>query len=276
MVAPGTNISTADVNWQSTGSLVRNWSGTSFSAPLAAGMGAQLIDYGRAHDLSTDQRVLRAVMINSAQPVLDSNGAPWSATPQFPLDNQQGSGALDAVATAHQYMAGQYVPGAVPNTGWALHDIVGASTATTTPESYTLNLSPTVGSYIDLTLVWDEHVVWTDRGTIGVIDPADSFSVSPTNPQDNLNLYLFRNGVLVASSVSNTDTVEHIHFLVDQPGSYSISVSRAAAVDPGETYALAWRSTPEPATLTLAAIGLIGLSLFARRQKRHGAISRCA
>jgi hypothetical protein len=265
MVAPGSNISTADVNWQSSGSLVRSWSGTSFSAPIAAGMGAQLIDYGRANGLSTDQRVLRAVMINSAQTTLDTNGSPWSASSLLPLDNQQGSGRLDAVATAHQYMAGQYTPGAVANVGWALHDILGASTAFDTPESYTLGLPVTPGSFIDATLIWDRHVVWTDRGTPGAIDPSDSFSVNPLNPQDDLNLYLFRDGVLVASSTSAVDTVEHIHFLVDQAGSYSLRVTRGAAVDPGETYALAWRSVPEPAALTLAIIGVLSLPLLRRR-----------
>jgi hypothetical protein len=232
---------------------------------MAAGMGAQLIDYGRAHNLSTDQRVLRAVMINSAQTTLDSDGSPWSASSLLPLDHQQGSGRLDAVATAHQYMAGQFAPGVVANVGWALHDILGASTATDTPESYALGLPVTPGSIIDATLVWDRHVVWIDRGTIGAIDPSDSFSVSPLNPQDDLNLYLFRDGVLVASSTSAVDTVEHIHFLVDQAGMYSLRVTRGAAVDPGETYALAWRTVPEPAALTLVAIGLLSLPLLRRR-----------
>src|SRR5689334_25316358 len=106
-------------------------------------------------------------MINASQTTLDNDGTPWSASSTFPLDNQQGAGRLDAVATAHQYMAGQYAPGVVANVGWALRDIVGASTANDTPESYTLGLPVTPGSFIDATLVWDRHVVWTDRGTIG-------------------------------------------------------------------------------------------------------------
>jgi len=265
MVAPGSNVSTANVNWQTSGSLVKNWSGTSFSAPMAAGMGAQLIDYGRANGLSTDQRVLRAVMINSAQTTLDSDGSPWSASSLLPLDNQQGSGRLDALATAHQYMAGQFAPGVVANVGWALHEILGASTADDTSESYTLGLPVTPGSFIDATLVWNRHVAWIDRGTVGAIDPNDSFALSPRNPQDDLNLYLFRDGVLVASSTSAVDTVEHIRFWVDQAGTYSLRVTRGAAVDPGETYALAWRAVPEPAAITLAILGLLTLPLLRRR-----------
>lgn len=271
MVAPGQTISTADVNWQSTGSLVRNWSGTSFSAPLAAGMGAQLIDYGRAHSLSTDQRVLRAVMINASQTTLDNDGTPWSASSTFPLDNQQGAGRLDAVATAHQYMSGQFAPGVVSNVGWALQTILGAPDSISTPESYALGVPVTPGSIIDATLVWDRHVIWHDAGTPGVIDPADSFSINFNNPQDDLNLYLYRDGVLVASSTSSVDTVEHIHFLVDQPGMYSLRVTREDPgddSDPGETYALAWRTVPEPATLALAAVGMLGVLLLRRRRSR--------
>ena len=74
MLAPGTTISTANNNYLS-GPLVTTWSGTSFAAPQAAGMAAQMIDYGRANGLSTDTRVLRAVMMNAADKSLDANGA---------------------------------------------------------------------------------------------------------------------------------------------------------------------------------------------------------
>jgi len=269
MVAPGQTVSTANVNWQSSGALVSNWSGTSFAAPQAAGMGAQLIDYGREHGLSTDQRVLRAVMINSAEKTLDHNGAPWAATSLLPLDSEQGSGRLDAVATALQYIAGSHAPGAVPNTGWALQEALGASNALNTAEAYALQLSPTLGSYIDATLVWNRHVVWSDFGEQNVIDPADSFFVSSSDPQDDLNLFLYKDGVQVASSTSASNTVEHIHFLVTAEGNYSIRVTRSAAVDAGETYALAWQSVavPEPATLTLAAFGLVAWGVRRRRRR---------
>ena len=40
LVAPGTSVSTANVAWQTEG-LLRNWTGTSFAAPQAAGLAAQ-------------------------------------------------------------------------------------------------------------------------------------------------------------------------------------------------------------------------------------------
>lgn len=117
MVAPGTSIATANNNYP-TGPLVNHWTGTSFAAPQAAGLAAQMIDYGRANGLSTDTRVLRAVMMNSADKVLDANGTPWTPASPLSLDAQQGTGRLDAVNAAHQYLAGQFGPGTVSNEGW--------------------------------------------------------------------------------------------------------------------------------------------------------------
>lgn len=265
LVAPGTAISTANVAWQTDG-LVRNWTGTSFAAPQAAGLAAQMIDYGSTHGLSTDTRVLRAVIMNAAEKVLGSDGSPWTHSSTAPLDPQQGTGALNALAAAQEYLAGQHNPGSVPITGWALRSMHGASTPATTAEAFTLQYAPTVGSYIDATLVWNNHVTWHDLGTPGAIDPSDTFT---SGPHDELDLYLYRNGALVAESNSRTDTVQYLHFLVTQPGIYSLMVARPAAVGGDETFSLAWNSVavPEPGTLALAASGLLLLIALPARHR---------
>ena len=127
-----------------------------------------------------------------------------------------------------------------------------------------MQYAPTVGSYIDATLVWNNHVTWHDTGTMGVIDPSDTFT---SGPHDELDLYLYRNGTLVAESDSSTDTTQYLHFLVTQPGLYSLLVARPAAVGGDETFSLAWNSVavPEPGAFALAAFGV--MLLFAQRTR---------
>ena len=103
-------------------------------------------------------------------------------------------------------------------------------------------------------------------GPPGVINPSDYFVAGA---HDELDLYLYRDGALVASSTSTVDTLQYIHFLVTQPGDYELRVAQPVDVDSGETYSLAWSSVavPEPATLVLASLGLLLLPAL-RRSRR--------
>jgi len=258
MVAPASAVSTANFNYP-TGPLVSNRTGTSFAAPQAAGLAAQMIEYGREHGLSTDTRVLRAAMMNAADKTLDSDGSGWSNTQQFPLDNQQGTGRLEALGAAHQYMAGQFGPGAVPNVAWALHSIAGSVTPATTTELFSLTQASAVGTFIDATLVWNQHVAWNDFFPIGVIDPGDFFTAAAHN---ELDLYLYRDDVLIAASTSSADTVQHLHYLVTQTGNYNLRVAQPFDNGFSETYSLAWNSVPvpEPGTIGLLMAGAVALA----------------
>ena len=65
--------------------------------------------------------------------------------------------------------------------------------------------------------------------------------------------------------------IARIRFVGLFPELYSIRVTRNDAgdeSDTGETYALAWRTVPEPTTLALAMIGLATLALLGRRSTR--------
>jgi Subtilase family/PEP-CTERM motif len=272
VVAPGSLLHAANSAWDDGpgNSLIITRSGTSFAAPQAAGLAVQMIDYGRAHGLSTDAKVLRVAITNSAVKTLDNNEDPWSHGDTLPLDSQQGAGRIDAAAAAMQYMAGCFDSGSVPLVGWALRDIFGESSAATTSEVFSLDSQPLLGSYFDATLNWNRHVTYSDFGALGVIDGADFFSVDPLNPQDNLDLFLLRDGIVVASSVSAVDTVEHVHFLVDQPGHYDLRITRYGGPDPGESYALAWHgvAVPEPSSLALLALGAAAMLIRRGRMPR--------
>src|SRR5262249_9224248 len=120
---------------------------------------------------------------------------------------------------------------------------------------------------IDATLVWNEHVTYHDNGTLGVLDPADTFTAGP---HDTLNLYLYRDGTQVAASTSSVDDLQYIHFLVTNPGQYELLVTRPSAIGGNRTYSVAWNSTavPEPGTLALFSAGAAVLILFGRRGRQ--------
>jgi hypothetical protein len=77
LVAPGDSVQLANANWEK-GTLYSTGSGTSFSAPIVGGVLAQMVGYGQDFHLSTDPRVLRAIVMASADKVLDVDGSAWA------------------------------------------------------------------------------------------------------------------------------------------------------------------------------------------------------
>jgi hypothetical protein len=249
--------------------------GTSFSAPMVAGMMAQQIDYGRAHGLSTNPLVIKATLMNSADQVLEKNGAAWHPNASSvvggvlqvtsPLDTDSGAGQINGLRLFEQYSAGQQGPGSVNSVGWDLHTIVGVSSL-----SYTINAPLAAGSLLDVTLDWLRHVTWTDTNGNGIPDGADSFTQSEA--LDNLDLTLLVNGTPVAKSMSTVDNVQHLDFPITQNGVYTIQIDRLDVPGSGsdELYGLAWNvaAVPEPATIILACCGLVAVGLRPIRRKQ--------
>lgn len=268
IAAPGDQVVTANDDWE-TGSLYESWSGTSFATPHVAGLVTQQLTYGRTHGISTDPLVIKATMLNSAEKVARRSNQAWTqksvsitggvTTALSPLDDNSGAGQVDGLALYEQYSAGQHAPGSVPNVGWDLRAMTGTSTLI-----YDL---PYVGleTWVTATLTWNREVAWSDRGTIGVIDSADLFSA--VGGLDNLNLALYRDGALVAQSISTVDNLEHLYFKITLPGDYDLRVSRLNAFNSGNdaTFAMAWHSVPEPGVVM--ALPLAGLLMLVRRQR---------
>ena len=206
-------------------------SGTSFATPIVAGGAALLIDMGQHLGHSTDPKVVKSVLLNSADKL-----AGWTHTPTQPLDYQQGAGQMNLRTAHRQYLFDPRGPEAVPGIGWDLRQL-----SYNDRSLYTLDVDLSAGVVIAATLTWDRIVTATDEP-----DPKDiSYDFDHL---DDLNLYLYSADDLetpMASSVSTIDNVEHVYYSVAAAGRYVLGVEMAGAA-PGdaETYALAWRAFP--------------------------------
>lgn len=249
IVAPGQQIETANFNWEFQSDFT-TWNGTSFAAPHVTGLLAAQMGFGADNGLSHDPLVLKATLLNSADKVNQPTGFAWApgytgATPSTingvytvpaPLDPYSGAGQADGLALFDQYAVGEQGPGAVETVGWDL-----GSLAQDSGVDYDLSRTLAAGEQIAATLTWYRDIDRTDQpGGGGVVDELDDFTVA--RPLADFNLQVFRDGVLVAESVSAVDSVEHLYFTAPAAGDYSIRVIRPfnASNDPDETYGLAW------------------------------------
>lgn len=276
LVAPGEYVTTLGLN-----SGTQTVAGTSYAAPAVTGMLAGQMEYGVAHGLSIDPKVLKATMMNSAEKIYSFNTSgslvAWSPnasstvngvyTVTQPLSARDGAGQIDGLALYNQYSAGEHGPGAVDGVGWDLNSI-----AKSTSTDYVFT-SGAASALLTATLTWDRHVTWTDGNHNGAIDSSDSFSV--LTALSNLNLQILLDGTLIAQSISTVDNIEYLNFAITQAGTYTIRVLRLADTNSivNEDYALAWsvspyQPLPEPATLFLLAMPSSLLLLRPRRHRR--------
>lgn len=297
LVAPGDSVELANANWEK-GTLYSPGSGTSFSAPIAGGVLAQMVGYGQDFNLSTDPRLLRAIVMASADKVLDYDGSPWSPRDQTttskgryftdqPLDAEQGAGRIDAMAAYRIYS--RTTDTNTKLTNWAF-------TSLKREESYTMNLGAlSAGEHLDTTLTWDRHIGVTDNGN-GVVDALDKFYEAV--PLADFVLELMRDGKIIAVSDSDVDNYENLSLNIASAGSYSLEVyrydfggnknetfamaARVLASDPlaaltalgpsamlagdssGVMRSLSVAQTPEPSAMLVAAMGMIGWGLVRR------------
>jgi hypothetical protein len=231
---------------------------------------AQQIDAGRRLGLSTDPLVVKATLMNSAAKVPDKNNNAWQ--PQSaallggvlnvtqPLDNHSGAGQVNGAALAEQYLAGEFGPGLVDAVGWDLGSVgIGQFV------DYQIDPNLNFGSTLTATLAWNRNVGRTDNGN-GIADIGDSFDV--LRPLSNLDLQIFRNGELVAQSVSGVDNLEHLQLALDTTAEYTLRVLGSSVFGAPETFALAWHgvAVPEPASLTLVILAAGAWAVRRRRQ----------
>jgi subtilisin family serine protease len=304
LVAPGDFDTLAAANWEEADAYTNASSGTSFASPIVAGVAAQLEGYGRAHKLSTDPLVIKAVLMASAQHVTDTDGSAWSVRSahrqidglhiQQPLDAQQGAGQVNGVAAYDLYAKKK--DGNVKYANWKLSSLKENGV-------FTLHLGKfKAGQVISATLTWLMHIARVGRGPSG-LDASDNFYQAASLA--DFSLTLLANGKRTVVSDSYADNFQHLSLTLPTNADYSLQVYRYAGYgekvedfglatmvdDPYASAAtrrarraiasvahaeLAERgsslaipvSTPEPST-AMVAVGL-GLWSLTRRQRRGG------
>ncbi len=118
-------------------------------------------------------------------------------------------------------------------------------------QDYEIGRSLQGGHFFSATLAWSRHVDLVDRNGNKQFDPGETFI---NHGLSDLDLYLIPmddTGAAphVCSSISTVDSVEHIFCEVPKTGRYKLRVLlKDAAVGNGESYGLAWWSSPSPST----------------------------
>lgn len=244
IVAPGLDIwlptyfpSDLDIFWPA--------SGTSFSSPIVAASAGLLIDYAKDTGRSTDPRLVKSILMNSATK-LDGWNQEWDVHPTTgtvinytPVDDAQGTGRINLTKAYAQYAAStddDTAPGAVGTAGWDLSTVSQDS-----PSDYFVDTMLPAGSTLAATLIWfmDRSVKDFDYTS------TDPFATTKfaNDSFDDLDLTLYTTdayggvmGNAVAASISGwdptdpnatatgLDSVEHLYLDLPADGRYLLRV----------------------------------------------------
>jgi hypothetical protein len=210
--------------------------GTSFAAPLTAGVAALLEQWGKAGNKPQGHLVEKVVLMNSASKHLqDIAGVHWMDSPaatdtRESLDDEMGIGSLNALAAVRQYQP-------------ATRTDLGVRIGTNQGEVDTYSLGKlSRGSLVTAALVWDAPVSNDATGDERLYD-ADNFV---RGTFQDLSLQLARvnpssedGADTVRISQADAETTEHIYFNVREDGEYLLAVKNLTGTR-NERFALSW------------------------------------
>jgi len=253
-------------------------SGTSFAAPMVAGVAARLVQYGNTlaqSNSATDPRVIKAVLLNSATKLpgwtqgTTNIGGVISVT--RPLDPNQGAGLLNAGRAFNELAGGRTFPTqygnsflgdlVTNNVGWDRSDVQLGLTNI-------YMISAQSSGELRLTLDWYRDVD-TNNNVLGLANLDLMLWSSPNQSLSNM--------ILEAKSISTVDNVEQL-YLTDLPANYyAFGVYYTNTYSGSVFYGLAWDlvPVPEPGTLLLVGSGLACLGLWRKYRQRRGRLISC-
>jgi len=283
IVAPGVDITSTTSPHPP---LLTTKDGTSFAAPHVAGAAALLREFAVDAGKIDDHRVIKAVLMNSANKdggektqekrASDKLGNTWQppAAGSDPLDTEMGAGQLNALAGITQYtppeaLAGTLAAGAI-NSGhidWDFNTIGPLATV-----DYRISVQLADETKLTASLAWDRIVSWDDDGSVeGIPDFDDTFSVDALS---NLDMVLLDgSGAEIAAldamgrasfSTSDVDNVEHIYHTLPEDGFYTVRVKNLS--QEAATYGWAVWSHPVPEPISAVLI-LLGAPVLIRRRR---------
>jgi hypothetical protein len=188
---------------------------------------AQMTGFGLAAGLPTDPRLLKSILMVSADKEYDTDGTPWTPRHQItnkstgvlvidqPLDDEQGTGRLNAMSAYRVFSKTTDASNA--KTNWSF-------TSLKRYQSMAIDLGHlTAGQRVDGAMNWDYHVGRTDNGN-GIIDPGDKFYENV--PLADFALSLIKDGKVIASSDSKYDNIEELAYKITSAGNYALEVYR--------------------------------------------------
>jgi hypothetical protein len=259
IVAPGVGIRQAYGTANAATTFAPN-DGTSFATPITTGVVALLHEHGTKKGFSTDPRLMRAIVMNSAnKSVQNRAGVRWdqefkanaNGVTANRTSNESGAGMLDAMEAYNQYDAGRsraYTKNANPfpgsgfakTTGW---DVDKPGTLISNLGNiYVIEESLRKGTYLTATLTWNREVDSTDA------DP-NNWTYKDLDQLDlTVREYLTPGGQVSVSNFGGNDanlngTSQHNVLKLSKRNQYLINVSyRDTSPVNNSAYALAWRS----------------------------------
>ncbi len=267
LVAPGSNLALLGLDGK-----VSYGSGTSFAAPHVTATVALLQEFGdrqlRTHQPnwsinSRRHEVMKAVLMNSADKIkddgdglylgmtrtlIDQHNLNWLESDAYtnkniPLDNQMGTGHLNAFRAYQQFSAGQWYPQQpIPPIGWDYNTV---EVKGNTFQDYLIGKPLKQGSFVSITLAWDRLIELNDYQKKGDFQIGATFRDRGLN---NLQLQLIsmEDQQEVWSSNSQVDSIQHIFHQIPKTGQYKIRVKyQKQANEPIQPYAIAWWTVPD-------------------------------
>ncbi|MEZ6094863.1 MAG: PEP-CTERM sorting domain-containing protein [Pirellulaceae bacterium] len=240
---------------------------TSFSTPMVSAAATILHDRGAGTD-ATHSETIRAVLLAGAT---KEECVGWDRTATRPLDEVYGAGELNIYNSYNILEGGEFAGSLVEPTiavgdhGWDYE----SSFAPGSELFYDFEIGPN-SYWEDLSIILTWNIDVTDlNASASVFDPTTSLADFNLEFYDSSGSFM---GLLLDSSVSTIDNVEHLYFDTLASGRYTLRLTG----DTDTGFALAWRATavPEPTALILimlaAGMGLV--SVRRRHTNQHATV----